>query len=44
MNEQGEITCVVYAPDMVDSQGDSASAAVIKDFAYDFAKNGGNID
>jgi len=44
MTEQGEITCVVYAPDMEDSQGDQATAAVIKDFAYDFAKNGGEID
>lgn len=44
MDEQGIITCVVYAPNMVDSQGDMASAAVIKDFAYDFAKNGGDID
>ncbi len=44
MSEQGELVCCVYAPDMEDSQGDRASAAVIKDFAYDFAKNGGNID
>ena len=44
MSEQGELVCCVYAPDMEDSQGDQASAEVIKDFAYDFAKNGGNID
>ena len=44
MSDQGELICCVYAPDMEDSQGDQASAAVIKDFAYDFAKNGGNID
>jgi len=44
MTEQGELLCCVYAPDMEDSQGDQASAAVIKDFAYDFAKNGGEID
>ena len=44
MTEQGELICCVYAPDMEDSQGDQASAAVIKDFAYDFAKNGGSID
>ncbi len=44
MSEQGELICCVYAPDMEDSQGDQASAEVIKDFAYDFAKNGGNID
>lgn len=44
MTEKGELFCVVYAPDMVDSQGDTASAEVIKDFAYDFAKRGGAID
>jgi hypothetical protein len=44
MTEKGELTCVVYAPDMVDSQGDTATAEVIKDFAYDFAQKGGNID
>lgn len=44
MSEQGELICCVYAPDLEDSQGDQASAEVIKDFAYDFAKNGGNID
>ncbi len=44
MTEQGELICCVYAPDLEDSQGDQASAEVIKDFAYDFAKNGGNID
>ena len=44
MTEQGELTCCVYVPDLEDSQGDQASAEVIKDFAYDFAKNGGNID
>lgn len=44
MSEQGELICCVYAPDLEDSQGDQASAKVIKDFAYDFAKNGGNID
>lgn len=44
MTEQGELICCVYVPDLEDSQGDQASADVIKDFAYDFAKNGGNID
>ncbi len=44
MTEQGEIINVVYAPDMVDTQGDAASAEVIKDFAYDFAQRGGEID
>ena len=44
MNEQGEIIALVYAPETVDSQGDIASAAVIKEFAHDFAKNGEGID
>lgn len=44
MTEQGELICCVYAPDLEDSQGDQASAEVIKDFAYDFAKTGGSID
>ncbi len=44
MTEQGELVCVVYAPDIVDTQGDMASEKVIKEFAYDFAKSGGNID
>lgn len=44
MTERGELICCVYAPNLEDSQGDRASAEVIKDFAYDYAKNGGNID
>lgn len=44
MTEQGEIINVVYAPEMVDDQGDVASAAVIKDFAHDFMRRGGQID
>ena len=44
MNEQGEIIACVYAPETIDSQGDIASAAVIKEFAHDFQKNGAGID
>ncbi len=44
MSEQGELICCVYAPDMTDSQGDTASAEVIKSFAYDYAQNGGSLD
>ncbi len=44
MDEQGELICCVYAPDMVDSDGDTASAEVIKKFAYGFAQNGAGID
>lgn len=42
--ELGEITSIVYAPEFRDSQGDIASAQVIKDMAYDFSKAGGKID
>lgn len=44
MNEQGEIIALVYAPEIVDSQGDIASAAVIKEFAHDFSKHGEGVD
>lgn len=44
MTEQGELLAVVYAPDMVDSQGDTASAAVIKEAAYMFGAEGKGID
>lgn len=45
LDEHGELTAIVYAPEQTDSQGDIASAAVIKDMAYDFAQRGlGDID
>lgn len=44
INEQGEIYAVVYAPELRDHQGDIASAEVIKEMAYDFAKSGLGID
>lgn len=44
MSEQGEITAVVYAPEIRDGEGDVASAEVIKEFAYDYAANGQGID
>lgn len=44
MTEQGELTAVVYAPELRDSQGDIASAAVIKDMLYSAAKEGLEID
>lgn len=44
MNEQGELIACVYSPELVDSQGDVASAKVIKQMAYDFAKEGFGID
>jgi len=44
MTEQGEIFACVYSPELVDSQGDTASAEVIKEMAYGFAVNGQGID
>jgi hypothetical protein len=44
INEDGEIYAVVYSPELRDAQGDIASAEVIKEMAYDFAKTGLGID
>lgn len=41
---RGELLNVVYAPELRDSQGDIASAEVIKDAMYEAAKSGMNID
>lgn len=43
-DEHGELTAVVYAPEHRDSQGDIASAEVIKEAAHDFISNGAHID
>lgn len=42
--DKGEITALVYVPEVRDKQGEIASAPVIKDMAYGFAKNGQQID
>lgn len=42
--EEGELLSVVYAPDIEDSQGDVASAEVVKQMAYDFIANGAKVD
>jgi len=42
--EKGELTAIVYAPEHRDTQGDIASAAVIKDMMYDAARDGVEID
>lgn len=42
--DNGEITAVVYAPELRDSQGDIASAEVIREMAHEFSKNGKGID
>lgn len=43
-DEKGELLSVVYAPEVRDSQGDIASAEVIKQMMYDAAKEGVQID
>jgi len=43
-DDNGEVTAIVYAPEKVDSQGDIASAEVIKDAAHEFMRRGGGID
>lgn len=42
--DRGELTAIVYAPNMVDSQGDVADREVVKQMAYDFIANGAAID
>lgn len=42
--DEGELLAVVYAPDFEDSQGDIASAEVIKDAAYEAMKRGVELD
>lgn len=42
--EHGELTAVVYAPETMDSQGDVASAEVIKQMAHDYMRNVGSVD
>lgn len=44
--EERMVFGIVYSPDQVDSQGDVADAAVIKEMAYNFQKSAqtGNID
>lgn len=42
--EKGELLAVVYAPEIPDSEGDVASAEVIKEAMYDAAKHGLQLD
>lgn len=42
--EKGEITGIVYAPEVRDSQGDIADAEAVREMCHSFAKNGSNID
>ena len=43
-DEKGELLCVVYAPELRDSQGDIADANVIKEMMYAAAKEGMALD
>lgn len=43
-NEHGELTAIVYVPDRADSQGDVASAQVIKDMAHEYVRSMGAVD
>lgn len=43
-DEKGELLSVVYAPEMVDSQGDIASEETIKEMMYNAAKDGYDVD
>jgi hypothetical protein len=44
LSEQGELTSIVYAPEKRDSQGDIASAEVIKNLAHGFLRDGKGVD
>lgn len=44
MDDNGELHAIVYAPELRDSQGDIASAEVIKDMLYSAARDGFRID
>lgn len=43
-DEQGELLAVVYVPELRDSQGDIASAKVVKEMMHSFAREGKGID
>ena len=44
MDTEGLLTALVYAPDLVDSDGDFADAQTVKEMAYSFQKEGGRLD
>lgn len=44
LSEQGELTAVVYAPEMEDTDLHVASQEVIKEMAYNFAVDGTGVD
>lgn len=42
--EKGELTGIIYAPEVRDIHGDIADASAIQEMCYSFAKNGGGVD
>ena len=44
MDEEGVIVACVYAPDLLDTDQEWAPEEVIKEFAYEFQRNGGQLD
>jgi hypothetical protein len=42
--DEGLLTAVVYAPNMIDSHGDFAEAQTIREMAHDFLKSGEGVD
>ena len=44
MSSEGILTALVYVPDLLDSDGDFADAQTVKEMAYSFQKEGGQID
>jgi hypothetical protein len=42
--DEGLLTAVVYAPNMIDSHGDFAEAGAIREMAHDFLKSGEGVD
>lgn len=44
MDSEGLLTALVYAPDLVDSDGDFADAETVKKMAYSFQQEGGQLD
>ena len=44
MDAEGLLTALVYVPDLLDSDGEFADAKTVKEMAYSFQKEGGQID
>ena len=44
MDPEGLLTALVYVPDLLDSDGEFADAKTVKEMAYSFQKEGGQLD